>query len=403
MSDHPRRQFTLSNLMMLIAVVGISLAMVTQWSYQVRFTGCGPSCQNNQRQVGLALQGYLNAHNRLPNSVTWGEPAGFSDSETILLNYENNDLAPPPGQSHPEHDVGPLYSWVVDILPYMDQQSLYNDFDRKQAWDSTKANPDGTTNNLWLSSAGIGILVCPRDDTIIPNAGNLTYVVNSGFNRWWYSKNGWNGTANPPRTDPNGRIDWGHAVGKKTGLMWPGTRKGNRPWDHQTQVSDITDGLSNTVLLTENLHAGATDPTGGNPYGDGRPTGWACGHPNFVAFMASDDVCTGPPNTFGTCRSVGDLQTTVSRSGAQQIGSGWARANAPKSPERINGQLGKGITGIKGGSPFPSSNHPGVIVVTMADGSVRNISETIEGAVWSQLITPAGQTLPASFQQPPLP
>jgi hypothetical protein len=208
MSEASRRRFTLADLMMLVAVVGLSFGLIMQMiGFQSRSQGCRASCLNNQRQVGLAMLGHLNAHGHFPNSVTWGEPSGGADAGTIILNYERDDLSPLPGASHPLHDVGPLHSWVVDLLPYMDQQSLANDFDRDRAWDSTAMDPSTGISNLLISTSDIGILTCPSDDTTIPGEGNLSYVVNSGFNRWWYSTSGWDGAASPPRTDRTGPID----------------------------------------------------------------------------------------------------------------------------------------------------------------------------------------------------
>ena len=56
----------------------------------------------------------------------------------------------------------------------------------------------------------------------------------------------------------------------------------------------------------------------------------------------------------------------------------------------------------EGAFPFPSSNHTGGINVLFCDGGVRFISDTVDGTVWSKLVTPAGSQLPAPFRQMPL-
>ena len=298
MSEPHGRQFTLANLMALIAAVGLMMGLVLTFATEARVTSRRTWCINNQRQIGLGFQGYLYAHEALPNAVTWGERADAETSGSIIPAYERNDLDPAPGAVHPDHAVGPLRSWVIDVLPYVEQQKIYNDFDRTRPWD------DPANSNRLISAIDIGILSCPKDDTLIEGRGNLSYVVNMGFNRWWYSDRGWDGAASPPRTGRRKAIDWGYRAAQKTGLMWPGTLEGTYPWDHRTTAAEIRDGLSTTVLLTENRYAGASDPRR-NPYADGRLTGWACAHPNFVGFIASDDVCTGGKG--GTCTTAGDL------------------------------------------------------------------------------------------------
>ena len=124
---------------------------------------------------------------------------------------------------------------MVDILPYIDQQGLYNSYNRNQPYYSTAVN--GGTNNRTISSTGIGILSCPNDDTIVSGEGNLSYVVNSGFNRSWFSTNGWDSTAPPPRPATSAPIDWGQAAAKKTGLMWPGSLDGKQPWDYRRNLA----------------------------------------------------------------------------------------------------------------------------------------------------------------------
>ena len=75
-------------------------------------------------------------------------------------------------------------------------------------------------------------------------------------------------------------------------------------------------------------------------------------------------------------------------------GPGWNRANirTGATNEYING--GNKLRREEGGFPFPMSYHPGQIMVTFCDGSVRPVNETIDGTVWAKVITPAGESLP---------
>ena len=117
------------------------------------------------------------------------------------------------------------------------------------------------------------------------------------------------------------------------------------------------------------------------------PTNWACPHPNFVAFLASDNVCNGGgtglrgTGSAGPPRPAREAASRSARTGPTPI------VRAPD--ENIN--AGLKLT-EEGGSPYPSSHHPGGVNVVMCDGSARFIAEDIDGEVWAKLVTPQGRS-----------
>jgi prepilin-type N-terminal cleavage/methylation domain-containing protein len=266
-------------------------------------------------------------------------------------------------------------------------QSLYNGWNRSRVyWDNGRWN-DGTSRptNLTIGSTSLPILACPEDSTVFKDAGNLSYVVNGGFSRWHGIPYGWIGSQTGGSTGYN--LDWASlGIPMKTGMFFLGTKSGRTAWDIRQQPGSIVDGASNTVLLTENYLAGASP---GNSYSSNQVTNWACAHPNFVMFLASDNVCN-----FGSCTQTWDLRPS---NGTDS--TGWSRANDPTTYESIN--YGNNLTD-EGSFSFPYSMHPGGVVVTMCDGSVKFIKTDIAGTLWSKLFTPAGETLPAQFNQLPL-
>jgi prepilin-type processing-associated H-X9-DG protein len=114
--------------------------------------------------------------------------------------------------------------------------------------------------------------------------------------------------------------------------------------------------------------------------------------PNFAMFLGSDDVCR-------TSRSAGDClggQLRPDPRGA--TGKGWARANQQGTFENIN--FGRYLT-VEGSFPFANSAHRGGSNFVFCDGAVRFVTDTIDGAVYAVLITPAGTRLPQHIQQAP--
>jgi hypothetical protein len=392
-----------------------------------REAGRRTQCMNNVKQIGLGVQGYLNAKNAFPNAITYGEnpqvlatqPPNPANSVIYQSTFNGNTILTPiyfapngtPTTGNPAYDVGPLYSWVVDILPYIEQQQLYNDFNRNRTYlDGAQGSPwprtgDDPTkpNNFLIASTDIPNFDCPNDDTTLRNNGNLSYAINLGFTRWHAVPVGWVG--NPTggaSTTPSYFLNWGPAgVPRKTAVTYLGTKQGNAPWDARNSSSSIQDGMSTTVLIAENVLGGAST---GTQYSGGLPTNWATPHPNFVGFVASDNVCDN--GNSGQCLvqqvpgSI-DLYPIINQGSTTQQtdGPGWARANQPGTHENIN--AGKTITD-EGGFPMAYSKHPGLIVVGMCDGSTRTISEDINGIVWAKLISASGQQMVSAFRHLPL-
>jgi prepilin-type processing-associated H-X9-DG protein/prepilin-type N-terminal cleavage/methylation domain-containing protein len=399
-----RRGFTLIELLVLILIIGVLLGLLIPVIRSgTRMRGCGMQCPSNLRNVGLALQGYLNTKGYYPNAGTFREPTAAPPAtwtQPSVIGGCFTDVTGIPfwqpsfaGGASEGRDAGPMRSWVVDILPYLDAQDLANAWDNKRHYRSKFADPaTNLPSNATISSESIRVLTCPEDLSVVPGQGNLSFVVNGGFSRWWYVPTiGWTGRADGGADSATGP-DWGPSIAGQTGVMFLGSDTGKMPWDRKTTAADIADGASQTILATENLHAGYSP---GSPRTGGLETNWACPHPNYVMFIASDKICPG-----GHC-PVGGVYPTLSASTTSgRDGNAWQKANAKDrgSYESIN--YGQNFE-AEGMSPFPSSNHSGGINVLFCDGSVRFVSDTIDGTVYAKLITPSGSRLPQQYQQLP--
>jgi prepilin-type processing-associated H-X9-DG protein len=297
-----------------------------------------------------------------------------------------------------------MYSWVVDILPYIDNQEAYNAWNRTLPynWVTPDVNDATIPTNAVIGNTPISILKCPDDNTAQPGTGYLSYVVNGGYSLWHGNSGagvnplGWVGTATGGTVSTTLELDWLSGVATKVGVMFLGTTQGNLPWDIKTSPSSIVDGSSTTLLLTENTLAGAST---GTAHSGQIPTNWATPLPSFIMFLASDNVCNGGSGIVGTGKCGTAPSGQLTPTGGTIDGAGWALANKVGTFENING--GQTITD-KGSFPYPNSGHPGGINVFMCDGSGHFISNTIDGTVWSKLMTPQGSKLPSLYKQLPV-
>jgi prepilin-type N-terminal cleavage/methylation domain-containing protein/prepilin-type processing-associated H-X9-DG protein len=414
-----RGGFTLIELLVVIAIIGVLVGLLLPAVQAARRAARRMQCASNLRQVGLGLQGFINAKNNYPNAGTFGEPATtianpFGNTSTIQLSLGIGSSPAFAGavrsQTNDPTDYGPLYSWVVDILPYIDSQELYDSWDRTRLfWNLTPNSGGQNPSNFTLANTDIGILRCPEDLTTKTGAGNLSYVVNGGFARWWYIPFwGWTCQTTGCTNDSTG-TDWSggsqnaaiaQPIAKKTGVMFLGTYSGSLPWDAKTTTSSIVDGTATTVLATENQWAGNApwDPNlmGPAPSGGNVTMGWAAPHPNFVMFIGSDKVC----GTNGNCNANG-LAPLTGPGGNQVDGPGWKYGNLKSGgfAEYIN--AGNTLS-AEGYSPYPNGGHSGGVNVLFCDGAVRFISDTIDGTVWSKVLTPQGSKLPVIYRQMPV-
>ncbi len=96
-SASTREAFTLLELLVVIAIIGILMGLVLAAVQQVRSAAARTACQNNVKQLALALHLYHDANNALP--------VGHRSASSAM----------------------PFTGWTLDILPYIEQQNVYSE------------------------------------------------------------------------------------------------------------------------------------------------------------------------------------------------------------------------------------------------------------------------------------
>jgi prepilin-type processing-associated H-X9-DG protein len=383
-----------------------------------RAAGRRTQCQNNMRNVGLGILGYTNLYGKFP-------PAGVITDDPNKQNPGKPPIDVPRNQGivswhdpicTPDAIEVPMYNWVVEILPFIDQQDLASAWSRVGtssgsgvvpfSYLSTTQVMVGQPTNYDIGSTPLAVLRCPDDTSAQPGQGNLSYVVNGGFSLWTALPLGWTGSAvdGKPSADSydysgmrwaSPAQGWGGNVNvcRKLGVMFLedygpyGPSPTAMPWNVRTTFATITDGASNTLLLSENNLAGAGSPS---VYSKNQETNWAAPLASLCMFFGSPAV----GGASGQCIA-GQLQPQ----GSNVDGPGWALANQVGTYENIN--FGQNLT-IKGSFPFSNSGHAGGCNMAFCDGAVRFIPATIDGTVYAKIITPAGSKLPIYARQLPV-
>jgi prepilin-type N-terminal cleavage/methylation domain-containing protein/prepilin-type processing-associated H-X9-DG protein len=428
-SRRRRRGFTLIELLVVISIIGILVGLLLPAVNSAREAGRRVQCQSNMRNVVLAILGYVNKQNVFP-------PAGMfcEDTNTDPTNPATsviNTYIPTTLGSTTIRGI-PMYSWVVPILPDLDSQELYNQWTMfypasqnntsVQLADAYFDGFTGTTqaplapgqaSNWKLSSTNIGVLRCPDDNTVQVGQGNLSYAVNGGFALFHGNPYGWVGSQvdNTATATPQ-PLQWNNTasapalvtigITQKLGVMFlqstypqgVTTLSNGAPariqYNVRSSLTNISDGASSTILISENVLTGVSAI---NSYTMGLETNWATPLPHFAMFIGSSGVC-GVPSTLNC--AAGQLAPLTQ----DQDGPGWAMANKVGPPyENVNG--GQNLT-IEGSYPFSNSSHPGGCNMGFCDGSVRFINNTIDGTVYSKIITSAGSKLPLLLKQQPV-
>jgi prepilin-type N-terminal cleavage/methylation domain-containing protein/prepilin-type processing-associated H-X9-DG protein len=236
------RAFTLVELLVVIAIIAVLIGLLLPAVQKVREAGNRTRCTNNLKQLALGVHNYHDTYRVLPQGGKF-----FSDDFSQ------------PGFANCHFDKG---SWLVRVLPFMEQEGLYTNIPNKDYFDA--ANWADPNNDAIQSAVDAGVLPirlpylrCPSD-SFQPAQPYSNYVASLGpscmlgppwdNNPGVYYKN----------CDPeaNGLGDWGYTASPPLGTgsqLWQIRGPFSRTGGLYLNFAHISDGLSNTILLGEFL------------------------------------------------------------------------------------------------------------------------------------------------------
>jgi prepilin-type N-terminal cleavage/methylation domain-containing protein len=356
-----RRGFTLIELLVVISIIATLMSLLLPAIQNAREAARRLQCQNNQKNLAVAMTGWATAHaNELPAYGYFKNTEVYYGAGLSLLQQRN---------------------WVVELLPYLDQQTIYDRWDMDAALGSndlsTSALGDGDNLNPGLSVFNIPVLSCPNDDSSFQAAGGLSYVVNAGFGNGVGDANGMDHCYDDEPLDWVGAVGVNpddHEITRSTGVFWAvhGTTKTRGA---SANLGRIYDGTSNTLMLGENLNAGVD---------------------------TSVDVASSPQLLNQTTWASPQHKSCTFIAPVQVIGGAYSLIYGAGYTVLTGAEIfpNDGKIAVDGENPYLNSLHPGVVVVAMCDGSVRTLSDSIAEEIYLRLMTPGATKQKKSLEDP---
>lgn len=358
-SFRSRQAFTLIELLVVIAIIAVLIALLLPAVQQAREAARRSQCRNNLKQIGLAMHNYHDVGGSFP-----GNGGGFSSAS------------------------GNVFGFWVGLLPQLDQGPLYNKINF-----NLSANCAEHTTVSGLSGSFVAVQHCPSDpfpaqvsnlqaaattcngggtDGGTVNGSITGYVSTYGINYgdsynygepFGYSTDGSNakygcrGCAAPVNTAtvdcPIPAMWWGSGPNSRGFWSYYGDAAAP-PYRKQppVKIRDVTDGLSNTILIghiSRKLHA---------------PVLWTATHGDMAG------TCL-PINTGMNCQYTG---------GNGNNDCPWASTANTGTYNWNQEWMQRGFT----------SHHVGGAVFLMADGSVQFFSQNIDQRTYNAMGSRAG-------------
>jgi prepilin-type N-terminal cleavage/methylation domain-containing protein/prepilin-type processing-associated H-X9-DG protein len=348
-----RRGFTLIELLVVIAIIAVLIALLLPAVQSAREAARRIQCTNNLKQLALAIHNYESSNGCFPGQSMY--PA-----------------------NGPTTDTGWAISWIVPLLQYTEALPMFNAFNFYNS-PMLNANTTGSgTTNTTVAYSKVSVLLCPSENQ-----------------------------QGRPR-DPHGPTNYtGNYGGPGVITMFSGTiipypdqhpavsnLLPNPPYSGSlapVTIASITDGTSNTAVVSEKLYGRAVGSATPTPrthqdwkrvifQGPGQAAN--TGASGALVFM---NACKNLPATATAVGSFGSGQLWVAAFPPYIATNGYNHFSTPNTAACDNAADSSPSSHTYAqpmGSVPPTSNHPGGVNVAFADGSVKFIKDSVDPQAW---------------------
>lgn len=332
--------FTIIELLVGLAVVSLLLALIMPAVQSARERSRQVQCLNNLKQLGTACQNFESARQSIPGYLGRRPVGNFN------AGGESRNLSP-----------------QAQLLPYLDQQPLFDRIDRREDGSGIGADPPGSDYNAEVMNTRVPVFICPSDGGAV---GGVNYRGCTGTTPGVHS------------TIPETEAD---AARIGVFIRFDGLR-----------LARVKDGLTQTVLFSERL-TGDRSEDELTPSRDVANMGRI--PPHSWNFLRPSDAVTG-------CRHV----TSTDLPHWSHVGSTWLLGGytqtlynhilPPNSPMPDCG-YGNGSGGAFQGAVSARSFHSGGVNVVFAGGEARFVNEDVDLEVWRALASIRGEEVVPDF------
>ena len=309
-----RYGFTLIELLVVIAIIAILIGLLLPAVQKVREAAARAKCTNNLKQWGLAMHAYHDGNGHFP---------AFS---TVSPNRQ---------------------TWAPFVMPYLEQANLVSAYDLSQNWYNGA--------NLAVTQIPLPVLTCPSDRQRAMWTDQTGFISARGNYLVCYGNVTWgNGLTGPGNgifgclTIPNA------AVQAAANVFTP----------YLTEIVNITDGTSTTILMSEVIVALQDNNQGG---GGNWPSGDFRGHIWHDATSSSPSHC---PNIFMTINGPNSSVPDNALCGTIPNNDRLMPCADSGTTTRVN---------------TARSRHNGGVNVLFADGSTRFVTNSIKPSAWQAM------------------
>jgi prepilin-type N-terminal cleavage/methylation domain-containing protein len=357
-----RRGFTLVELLVVIAIIGVLVALLLPAIQAAREAARRSQCQNNLRQLGLAMLNHESAKGGLPH---------------LAKNWTTADMT----ASYPVGNFGGWYDdhgWYIPLMPYIEQVGLTNLGNPKY--------PLSHAANDQVRRAFIPMHACPSDIGLQRNEWpsqtwarvRTNYIVNAG-NTVYGQVTVLTPCPGAPATPAACRFNGAPFVPRVLG-----------------KLKTITDGTANTLMMSEGVVLRETDGWGG-PYSDSQTalggqvfTGWHTPNSKLSDCLARVNEWGGTAGIAQSFQEAGLVWVPSQATDATACDAGSPDTRGTFGGAPPAGWMDNG-NGHKLMHTAARSRHIGGVNTTRCDGSSAFVNDSVDPFVWNALTSASGE------------